>query len=611
MLHKTLTFIASVVLATCFARGGNTMGADSVGEAYADSVFMEELRADQLTDSTLTDRLYDHFYRGMALYKTEKNKQSAINQFSRCLHLDTNVTHPDIYAASAYMISEIMMSVNDYNNAYFFLNVAHEKRPYNATYLEEIAWFEYSIQNFGKSADYFRKLNKLYPATPRYILGLSKAYRQEGKYNKALKEINRYIRLEGHSIQMLSERTDIWYTAQKPDKAIAEIEAYAREYPEEYLEAQYMLAQFYLLTGEKEKALSTLNDLNRRYPNDRTLLLAIADYYNKEGCDTLHRKYLFEAIRTHNIPAGNIPGLVRPVMSSFIQDSNRTAVTAIIDTLNVIYRDQLPILSLTADTYQALADTNNWLATLYKISPLAKSETTDLQIIDIEQKRGNYARIRQLTADGYDRYRNDHWAYYHVVSYGMEEMYDSLITTATTLLPAISGNNIRSLVYQIMGDTHSAMGNDSIALEMYDSCLHYNPNNSGALNNIAYGITKQTGGDLPRAEKLASKALELDPESTTILDTYAWILYLRGDYVLARIYFDKLSRIEEEKSIDTSVEVLYHRGMLCIKLDDTDCARQLFTQALELYKKEYTDKGKEISEQNIVPYINQWLTDNK
>lgn len=607
----TTLLLATATINAAADNHTHTTTADSIKTAYTDSIFHTRLQAQQLTDSTTTDRLYHHLYQGMQYIYTDHIHQ-ALNTFITILNSDPDINHPDIYAAAAYQIHKIYRSVKNYDHAYQYLQLAHQVNPNNTTYLEELAWFQYSIQHYDQSTKAFQKLNRISPATPRYIHGLAKSYTQQGKYPQALKQLDKYQHLEGPSIPILSERAEIWYMARKPQKAIAEITDYATQNPAQHLEAYYLLAQFYAINDQPQQSLNTLLNLNHRYPDNGTILLALAEHYHKTDNDTLHTHYTLKAIDTRNLQPHTIPTLLRPIIAAAIQARDTATITTAIHKINHIYPDDPQILSLTADTYEALTDTAAWLQTLYRLKPITHDDKIELKIIEIEQQHHNYPQIRQLTAQGYRKYKTDNWAYFHIISFGQEQenLLDSMLLTAHTLLPHITTPHIKSIIYQIIGDVHYSRQNDSIAIQMYDSCLHYNPKNSGALNNLAYNITKQSAPDLAKAEKYATKALEIDPESTTILDTYAWILYLRGDYTLAQIYFDKLVRIEQEQNTPTSPEILYHRGMLSIKQNNPHNTRQLFTQALLLHKQQYTDKNKTISEPEIITHMTQWLDQN-
>jgi tetratricopeptide (TPR) repeat protein len=159
----------------------------------------------------------------------------------------------------------------------------------------------------------------------------------------------------------------------------------------------------------------------------------------------------------------------------------------------------------------------------------------------------------------------------------------------------------------MIGDIYSSQNQNTLAMEMYDSCLVYDPNNSGALNNVAYNITKQPNPDLKRAEKMAAKALEIEPESIYVLDTYAWILFLLGDNFLSEFYFDKLLRIEKEQNLKPSIETLYHLGCLYLKTNRIEQTKELWLKALNLYN----ENPDNFDEKEIINTIQNFFNDNK
>lgn len=561
-------------------------------ENYIDSVFQAELASEQLKDSTLSDRMYYHLYKGIQYVNTDKQK--SLDHFLTCLYMDSAVTHPKIYAAAAYQAYKLFQSEKNYNEAYFFLNSAYKHNPQNITYLEDLAWFEFSIQNYQQSIQYFKRINKLSPLNSEYIYGLSQAYLKNKEYKKALKELQKYEQLEGSSVQILGQRAEIWYTAGKPDKAIVEVKQYIDNNNDEYLEGSFLLSQLYMLNQQQQKSIDLLTELDRQYPGNASILIAIADYYKKNGDDDNQKDYVMKAIRSKNIPVKNLSSLIRPVISGLLQNGDKIQIYDILDTLTAIYPHQVDVMILQADTYRAMEDTVNLRTVLYELREIKHDENIDLQLIDIAEKNQNENEVRKLTAEGYSKFKTDKWAYFHIISLAEENLFDSLINVSRNLLPSINDKFIKSRVYQLLGDIYSTQSADSLAFAMYDSCLLYDPNNTGALNNLAYNMTKHAGSDMNKAEKMAYRALELEPESTTILDTYAWILYLRGDYRLALIYFDKLVRIAEETKEQQSIEVLYHRGCVFYKLGEIETAEKLWHEALKIYDENRQPLFKEI-----------------
>ena len=62
--------------------------------------------------------------------------------------------------------------------------------------------------------------------------------------------------------------------------------------------------------------------------------------------------------------------------------------------------------------------------------------------------------------------------------------------------------------------------------EAYDRSLHYYYDNPMVLNNYAYFISESSWDprQLDRAFAMAARAVELDGNNATLLDTYAWVL---------------------------------------------------------------------------------------
>ncbi len=91
--------------------------------------------------------------------------------------------------------------------------------------------------------------------------------------------------------------------------------------------------------------------------------------------------------------------------------------------------------------------------------------------------------------------------------------------------------------------------------ENYEIAAYLWPKNMTALNNYAYGLAIH-GGDLSQAEKMSSTTIQTDPNNAVFLDTYAWILHLKGQDSLALFYLRKA--LENVKSPDVKIVVEQH-----------------------------------------------------
>lgn len=73
---------------------------------------------------------------------------------------------------------------------------------------------------------------------------------------------------------------------------------------------------------------------------------------------------------------------------------------------------------------------------------------------------------------------------------------------------------------------------------LYERILGIDPYNLMVLNNYAYHLATH-GGDLTKAEQMSQLTIREEPSNATYLDTYGWILHLKGQDDLAKFYLQK------------------------------------------------------------------------
>lgn len=109
---------------------------------------------------------------------------------------------------------------------------------------------------------------------------------------------------------------------------------------------------------------------------------------------------------------------------------------------------------------------------------------------------------------------------------------DSALTIGT------ESNPVMSHIYTIKGDLLSKMDQLDSALVAYNNAIEFNAENMMALNNAAYFMAL-ADRDLDRAEVYASLACGQEPENSTFLDTFAWVMFKKREYRRAKEYIDR------------------------------------------------------------------------
>jgi tetratricopeptide (TPR) repeat protein len=125
---------------------------------------------------------------------------------------------------------------------------------------------------------------------------------------------------------------------------------------------------------------------------------------------------------------------------------------------------------------------------------------------------------------------------------------------------------------------YSRQGKIRESEELYEQVIRLYPDNSLALNNLAYAYAT-SGRNLDLALSYARRATEAEPKRASYLDTYGWVLHRKGLYTEA----DSVLRtaIEFDENNATFFE---HLGDNSKKLGRRDRAIAAWTRAFELDK---------------------------
>lgn len=131
-------------------------------------------------------------------------------------------------------------------------------------------------------------------------------------------------------------------------------------------------------------------------------------------------------------------------------------------------------------------------------------------------------------------------------------------TLRKVLIKQWNRNPNDSLYYIRIGDISNLMGDNKSAYEWYSKAVEVIKDDAEVLNNYAYFLAIG-GGDLNIAEECADKAVKLMPNSYNNLDTYGWVLYLKGRHKDAEKYLLQSLKLFENG------ETHYHLAMVYLR----------------------------------------------
>ena len=156
---------------------------------------------------------------------------------------------------------------------------------------------------------------------------------------------------------------------------------------------------------------------------------------------------------------------------------------------------------------------------------------------------------------------------------------------------------VKSMVYGGLGDLYHEIKMESASDVAYEEAIKLDSNNVTALNNAAYYLSLRKE-NLDKAAEYAKRANEVEPNSGTFQDTYAWVLFQQGKYAEALTWIEKAIKNSQPSG------VLYeHYGDILMKVGKGKEAIKQWEKALTFADGSTVDKEKikkKISEKKYI-----------
>jgi len=133
-----------------------------------------------------------------------------------------------------------------------------------------------------------------------------------------------------------------------------------------------------------------------------------------------------------------------------------------------------------------------------------------------------------------------------------------------------------SSAHRRMGDLYAMSGKIEEAISCYKNAVEADPGFALNYNNLAW-LLASTERDLEEAQKLAEKAISIDPRSPILLDTLGYIYYAKG------MYHKAITTLTAAKACDQgNPTIAYHLGMTYWKIGEDKRAAKELREALNL-----------------------------
>lgn len=504
------------------------------------------------------------------------NYDAAYDLLEHCIGINPN-------AAEAYFMLSFYDGILKGDSAAFAdVKKASELNPSNNAYLERIGVGYVSMGNLDEAVKAYEKLSRNSPERSDVLDFLAQLYSRQKDYDKMLDVLNRMEALEGASEDLTLAKMRVYSLQGKKEEEYNELKNMSEKHPND-MNYRVMLGNWLLQNGRPDEAGKLYIEVLQAEPENIMARMSMIDYYRTSGqamrADSLQEVMLVSP----KTPVDGKMALMRQVVAD--NEKNGADSTLVIDLFKKILKEPQETSDM-AQLYAAYLTLKKMpqdsiskvLETVLAISP--DNVAARLQLIQAEWNKQDFDRVIELSNQALD-YSPDELAFYYFLgfAYIQKDDDDSALEVLRRGVSQINDQSNPSLVsdfYAIMGDILHDKGDNEGAYAAYDSCLQWKDDNYGCLNNYAYYLSVENK-DLDKAAQMSYRTVQAEPDNSTFLDTYAWILFMQKKYAEALQYIDMAVKNDTTKS----AVIIEHAGDIHAVNGDIDGAVKYWNEALK------------------------------
>jgi len=492
---------------------------------------------------------------------------------------DLNPNAPEVY----YLLAPYYVDLKDDTRSRAYYERATTLDPENSSYIEKLGQLYVSQKDYPNAINAYEKLYALNKARVDVLQILYQLYGSQNEFQQMINVLNRIEVLEGSSEQISLSKMQIYEQMGEKRKEYDELKSLVDSHPLD-LNYKVMFGNWLLQNGKKKEAVKLYRNVLKEEPTNALAKLSLLDYYRTIGDQATVDVITQELLQSPKTEKETKIALLRQVISS-----NQQANVS--DSAEV-----MKLFSQALSVPQADADILMMKAAYMSLKKMPKAEINRVyeQAIDVEpdNSRARIALIQNIWDTGdYDKviaicrpaqeYNPEEMVFYYFQGMAQYQKHENDAALQTfrkgvSQIKADSNPDVVSDFYALMGEILHEKGRLAESFQAYDSCLQWKPDNIAAMNNYAYYLS-EANKDLPKAEQLSYKTIKAEPNNSTFLDTYAWILFQQKRYEEAKIYIDQAIRSD---STLTGV-VKEHAGDIYAMTGDIDKALEFWQQSLK------------------------------
>jgi tetratricopeptide (TPR) repeat protein len=521
-----------------------------------------------------TSQRFKYFYLEAINQQNKGNYAAAFDLLNHCQEINPNAAEVYFMRSAYYsMLKNDSLMVAD-------IERAAALNPTNTTFMERLGQIYIGMGKFPKAIETYEKIFANTRDRDDVLNILIQLYDRQKDYDNMLRTIDRLESLEGSSEEITLARMRVLALKGDKEAELAELKSLSEKHPND-MNYHVMMGNWLLQNDRADEALKEYDYVLKMEPDNLMAQMSMLDYYRNVGEDSLANDLQEKMLINEDTPINSKMTLMRKVVADNEQEGGDS--TQVLDLFHRI----LAKPQKTTDMHELYAaymtlkkmpqdSINQALRDALEIAP--DNAGVRLELIQAEWGKKNFDEVIRLSRAAQE-YNPDEMAFYYFMglAHFQKDERDEALNSFQRGVAQINESSNKEIVsdfYAIMGDILHEKGREKEAYAAYDSCLQWKPDNIGCLNNYAYYLSEQ-GKDLQRAEQMSYRTIKAEPQNSTYLDTYAWILFMQERYEESKLYIDQA--VQNDSTV--SVVILEHAGDIHAKVGEMDKALDFWRKA--------------------------------
>ncbi len=523
-----------------------------------------------VTPNSKIDYAYiEKFHEGVR-QKAKGETKAAITTFEECLSLRENDD------AVYFALSELYLIEGNLEKSGNSIQKAAKLDPKNTHYISELAYYYVEQKKFDLAVTEFEKLIKIDPRNPEYLYAYAECLVRSGKIQESITVLTKIEDQMGIIPEITIQKFQLYQQIKQTEKGLAEIAKAQEMYPNDP-QLLSSLVDYYLVNGQEEKAISTLETLAQMDDANGRVHLFLADMYRRKN-----QMDKFYASAKKAIAADGIELDQKTQFLASLQTGNKKVDPRAMELAEIFIvahpKDAKPY-SVMGDFQLSNGNEDLALQNYRKALQFEKGASSLWnQVLLMEYQANKYEELAIDSKESLQYFPTLPTLYLlNGVANIQLRNFDEAITNLEIGREYITNDNaIKAEFYGQLGEAFFGKKDFKKGISWYDKALSTDPMSSLLVNNYAYRLAASKV-ELSKAETLILKAIAQSPGQSNFIDTYGFVLFQQGKYTEALTQLEKAYGLDNDDKITAE-----HLGDVYIKLNKVTEAQKYWNKAKEL-----------------------------